>query len=205
MCNPFILEDGQVATISVKIKCGNLNCDCYPFVCFICKVCRERWWSHCHRGTPPRGVCSSCWNQERDLTEWTLKLKESRGEIVRESEEWWKIFAKGIKPENYCYHSNEPIPFVAEIIKGCCRKLLKGVRCDSPRIKDINWHSYVLRQKDKSKHRPPEEYSCCREDGTPRGSKHPSRRARQRSNKLWRVEPKSWDYKAMLEVLPQGW
>lgn len=135
---PFILEDGHIATISITIKCENPNCNCYPFVCFVCKVCRERWWSHCQRGTPPRGVCTPCWKLERDLTDWVLKVKVSRGEIEHDSEEWWRIFSKGIRPENFCYHSNEPIPFVVDIIEGCCRKSLIGVRCHSPRVKDCN-------------------------------------------------------------------
>lgn len=53
--------------------------------------------------------------------------------------------------------------------------------------------------------RSPEEYSCCREDGTPRGSRQLSRRARQRRNKQWRERPKQWDAQAAMDELPQDW
>lgn len=203
--DPYELEDGNIANADVRIKCGNIECNCYPFVCYICKVCGEWWWSHCHRGHPPRGICYPCWRKERDLTWEELEYRELIGEIVYESGEWWEIFAKGIRPELYCYHLNEPNPFIVEIVKGCCQKILKKLRCDVPEVRDSKWAAYIQRKANKLYLYPPDKYSCCREDGTPRGSKHPSRRARQRRKKLWRKEPKAWDNEAILTELPQDW
>lgn len=45
--NPYFTDDGLICNDDVRIKCGNCNCECYPFVCYICIVCREKWWSHC--------------------------------------------------------------------------------------------------------------------------------------------------------------
>ncbi|RMC21178.1 hypothetical protein DUI87_02036 [Hirundo rustica rustica] len=67
----------------------------------------------------------------------------------------------------------------AEIVDCTCRTRLKGIRCDTPPVKYRNWDSYVKRQQSCPRG-PPEEYPCCREDGTPRGSRQPSRRERQR-------------------------
>ncbi|RMC14367.1 hypothetical protein DUI87_05062 [Hirundo rustica rustica] len=75
----------------------------------------------------------------------------------------------------------------AEIVDCTCRTRLKGIRCDTPPVKYRNWDSYVKRQQSRPRG-PPEEYPCCREDGTPRGSRQPSRRERQRGKKLWRKE-----------------
>lgn len=43
---------------------------------------------------------------------------------------------RGINPELYCYHPNEPIPFMIDIIRVQRRKTLTGVRCVSPEIKN---------------------------------------------------------------------
>ncbi|XP_057269062.1 uncharacterized protein LOC130601185 isoform X1 [Pezoporus wallicus] len=71
-------------------------------------------------------------------------------------------------------------------------------------VKAAKWEAYVNRQKARNSYSP-EEFPCCQEDGTPRGSKQPSRRARQRRNKLWRKEPEQWDAKAAMAELPQDW
>ncbi|RMC12670.1 hypothetical protein DUI87_10194 [Hirundo rustica rustica] len=71
----------------------------------------------------------------------------------------------------------------AEIVDCTCRTRLKEIRCDTPPVKYRNWDSYVKRQQS-SPRGPPEEYLCCREDGTPCGSKQPSRQERQRGKKL---------------------
>ncbi|RMC20465.1 hypothetical protein DUI87_01315 [Hirundo rustica rustica] len=72
----------------------------------------------------------------------------------------------------------------AEIVDCTCRTRLKGIRCDTPPVKYQNWDSYVKRQQSRPRG-PPEEYPCCQEDGTPRGSRQPSRRERQREYDLW--------------------
>ncbi|RMC03998.1 hypothetical protein DUI87_19335 [Hirundo rustica rustica] len=54
----------------------------------------------------------------------------------------------------------------AEIVDCTCRTRLKGIRCDTPPVKYRNWDSYVKRQQSRPRG-PPEEYPCCREDGTP--------------------------------------
>ncbi|RMC21768.1 hypothetical protein DUI87_02637 [Hirundo rustica rustica] len=54
----------------------------------------------------------------------------------------------------------------AEIVDCTCRTRLKGIRCDTPLVKYQNWDSYVKRQQSRPRG-PPEEYPCCREDGTP--------------------------------------
>ncbi|RMC19673.1 hypothetical protein DUI87_03236 [Hirundo rustica rustica] len=72
----------------------------------------------------------------------------------------------------------------AEIVDCTCHTRLKGIRCDTPPVKYRNWDSYVKRQQSRPRG-PPEEYPCCREDGTPRGSRQPSRRERQREYDLW--------------------
>ncbi|RMC04216.1 hypothetical protein DUI87_19035 [Hirundo rustica rustica] len=69
----------------------------------------------------------------------------------------------------------------AEIVDCTCRTRLKGIRCDTPPVKYRNWDSYVKRQQSRPRG-PPEEYPCCREDDTPRGSRQPSRRERQRAS-----------------------
>ncbi|RMB93664.1 hypothetical protein DUI87_29893 [Hirundo rustica rustica] len=69
----------------------------------------------------------------------------------------------------------------SEIVDCTCRTRLKGIRCDTPPVKYRNWDSYVKRQQSRPRG-PPEEYPCCREDGTPRGSRQPSRQERQRDN-----------------------
>ena len=143
-------------------------------------------------------------NPKKTLTEWKLKQLESKQEIIRESHEWWEIFAKGINPQYYCYHSNEPVPFVAEILDIKCRREVLTVSCFAPLVKAAKWEAYINRQKARSSCSP-EEFPCCREDGTPRDSKQPGRRARQRRNKRWRKEPERWDTKATMAVLPQDW
>ncbi|RMC21133.1 hypothetical protein DUI87_01991 [Hirundo rustica rustica] len=55
---------------------------------------------------------------------------------------------------------------LAEIVDCTCRTRLKGIRCDTPPVKYRNWDSYVKRQQSRPRG-PPEEYPCCREDGTP--------------------------------------
>ena len=114
-------------------------------VCFYCKVCRERWWTHCLYGVPPRGVCQICWDKERRLTELTLKIKVSQGIIQKRSSRWWEVFTQGINPELY-YHPNEPIPFIINIIRVQCRKTLTGVRYVSPEVKNKNRETYLRRQ-----------------------------------------------------------
>ena len=203
--NPYYLDDGLISNDDVKIRCGNKYCNCHPFVCYTCKVCKERWWTHCVKGYPPRGVCISCYKSQREITNWTLTCKISKGELTSGSKEWWDIFTKGIEPNFYCYHPNEPKPFVAEITESLCRKLISKVRCDVPEIKHTNWRSYFTRQDLRRRVFPPEEHPCCREDGTPRGSKHPSRRARQRERRLWRKEPSNWSVAEMLAELPRDW
>lgn len=158
------------------IICNKVNCDCYPFVCFACKVCQERWGVQCRRGRLPTGVCTECYTTERELTKAVLKLGE--WEISGFPLNLRKIYTRGVHPENFCFHSNEPPPFVAQIIKECCRRELKGVPCDPPPVKDKNWEQYKVRQEQGNGRSG--EYRCCREDGLPRGLKHPSRRARQR-------------------------
>ncbi|XP_030902455.2 centromere protein Q isoform X2 [Melopsittacus undulatus] len=73
--------------------------------------------------------------------------------------------------------------------------------CSEERIKTAKWEAYINRQARNSCS--PEEFPCCREDGTPRDSKQPSRWARQRRNKLWGKESKQWDAKATMAELPQ--
>ncbi|RMC16152.1 hypothetical protein DUI87_08366 [Hirundo rustica rustica] len=70
-------------------------------------------------------------------------------------------------------------PEGAEIVDCTCHTRLKGIRCDTPPVKYRNWDSYVKRQQSHPRG-PPEEYPCCREDGTPCGSRQPSRQERQR-------------------------
>lgn len=152
------IESEYPITSDYRVFCPNPGCNCYPFICFICKVCQERWWTHCGQGVPPRGVCGHCYDLEREITREVLRKGEKDGTIPLESRLWWEIFAKGIRPEYYCYHSNEPIPFAAQIIKAVCRKTVPGVWCCSPYIKDRNWESYKQRQRPKE---PPEEYPCC--------------------------------------------
>lgn len=205
--NPLHTDEGLIFKNDVRIRCGNSNCRCYPFVCYICIVCREKWWSHCERGTPPTGVCIPCRKLQGQFTNWALAHAVSRGILKKGSSEWWEIVFKGINPHYYCYNFNLPAPFVADICDSVCRKRLRGVQCNTPEVKNRNWNSYIKRQETRQARSqgPPEEYSCCREDGTPRGPKQPGRRARQRSKKLWRKEPLYWDTRAMLAELPQEW
>lgn len=94
----YYLDNRLISNSSVKVKCRNQNCNCYPFVWYNCKVCRERWWSHCNRGYPPRGICNSCWKIQREITNWVLTCKLTSGEIQLESKGWWENFLKGCPP-----------------------------------------------------------------------------------------------------------
>lgn len=199
---------GNIYANHICIKCTDQYCkgNCYPFVCYQCLICGKKWWTHCNRGYPPPGVCRPCWSIQRELTNWVLALRVAQGKLQPHSKEWWDIFAKGIRPELYCYHTNEAIPFVARIIKGVCHQQIKEVSCNAPEVKDNNWNAYTLRASKKGRKSPPEEYSCCREDGTPRGSKQPSRRARQRRNKMWRKASRCpWNQEVMVTELPREW
>ncbi|XP_049667117.1 uncharacterized protein LOC126043156 [Accipiter gentilis] len=174
---------------NLQLRCNNQQCDCYPFVCFKRKVCQDKWWVHCYEGYPPNGVCEQCYKFERSLTDWKLKQFEQRREIVKGSLQWWDIFTKGI-------------PFVTEIVTVRCRREVLTVPCLTRLIKAAKWEAYVHRQKTRNSYSP-EEFPCCREDGTPRGSKQPSQRARQKRNQLWRNESGKWDAKAIMAELPQ--
>ncbi|CAM9108807.1 unnamed protein product, partial [Bubo scandiacus] len=61
-----------------------------------------------------------------------------------------------------------------------CRKQIPWVSCCGPEVKAKNWEAYVSQSRGK---RTPEEYNCCREDGTPCCSKQQSRQRRQRRTK----------------------
>lgn len=114
-------EIGNTYIHNIRLRCNDQQCDCYPFVCFKCRVCQDKWWTHCHEGYPPNGACEQCYKFERLLTDWELKQLEQKQEIIRGSPQRWEIFAKGIHPQYYCYHSNEPVPFVTEIVAVQCR------------------------------------------------------------------------------------
>lgn len=201
---------GNIYVEDIRIKCTSLNCissnNCYPFVCYQCLVCNNKWWTHCRNGRPPRGVCRPCWEIQRELTDLVLKIRVENETLKSESKEWWEIFSKGVNPTLYCYHSNEPAPFVANILKGVCRHQVNNLRCNSPDIKDPNWNAYIQRYKKKGQKYPPEDYPCCREDGAPRDSKHPSRRARQREKLWWRMLPRNrWNQEIMDQEMPRDW
>nr|XP_032600661.1 uncharacterized protein LOC116806960 [Taeniopygia guttata] len=71
-------------------------------------------------------------------------------------------------------------------------------------VQAAKWEAYVNRQKSRNSCSP-EEFPCCREDVAPRDSKQPSRRARQKRNRLWRKKSEQWDAKAGTTELPQDW
>lgn len=150
----------------IRVKCSWLDCNCYPFVCFVCKICNEQWWTHCRKGRAPRSVCKQCWRAQRKITEETLNWKVANQGLEAGTPAWWEIFTKGINPELHCYHSNEPLgPFLTDITIVKCRKRLKKLRCDIPQLKDRNWST--RRSKWARENSSPEEYPCCHEDGLP--------------------------------------
>ena len=139
------------------VFCDTPNCICYPFVCFKCTICKENWWSHCHHGYPPRASCDQCYARERTLTEEALRVGVLTGKIIKESNIWWTIFAKGIHPEKECFHSNEPEESTPEVLKILCRRQEPQVPCQAPQVKARSWEAY------KNRHgiaRDPERYGC---------------------------------------------
>lgn len=159
--------EGHAEHQSIRVKCSWLDCHCYPFACFSCKICKGLWWAHCRKGRAPKSVCQRCWLEQRKLTSEVLNYKVATRELTKGSPEWWEVFIKGINPEFHCYHSNEPLgPFLTDIVQVKCRKLVKRLRCDTPQLNTKNWNS--RRSKWERGNNPtPEEYLCCREDGLP--------------------------------------
>lgn len=159
--------EGNAKHNDIKVACSWLDCNCYPFACFCCKICKELWWVHCKKGRAPRSVCQPCWEEQRELTALVLNQKVAARELKVGSPLWWQIYSKGVNPDLYCYHPNEPSgPFKTDIVSVKCRKQVKELRCDIPPLKDKNWHS--KRKWERGVSSAPEEYPCCREDGTPR-------------------------------------
>lgn len=189
-------------TSDVRVRCEKPGCKCYPFICFRCKKCQEKWWTHCKRGTPPRGVCSFCYKSERRLTDWALRRFGNK--FPDWTPEQWYYFAFGINPEYYCYHPQEQIPFVIEIVAVQCRLEVAAIRCNECMVKAKSWPAYTTRLTSCIRHIPTRD-SCCREDGNPRVWPQPSRRARQRRKTHRRKEPATWDVQAALAELPQDW
>ena len=177
------------------------NCECHPFICFKCKKCREKWWTHCERGTPPRGVYSSCYKSERHLTDWALKRFGNK--FPDWTPEQWFYFAFGINPEYYCYYPQERVPFIIDIVTVQCRREVKAIRYNGHMVKAKAWPAYVHRLTKSNRHIPTRD-SCCREDGNPRGWLQPSRRARQRGT-YQRKGPTTWNAQTTLAELPQDW
>lgn len=163
------------------IFCPIETCICFPFICIRCNVCKEGWWIHNTHGINLRSSCKQCYQRERRLTNQALKIGVKTGKIIEDSKTWWEIFTKGINPEVECTHPNWPTEYHPQILKVICRKQIPWVPCRGPEIRAENWETCVSRSRGK---RAPEEYGCCREDGTPCCSKQQSRQRRQRRTKV---------------------
>ena len=115
--------EGHANQRDMRIRCSWLDCHCYPFAYVACKSCKKQRWIHCRKGRVPHSVCGPCWREQRDLTDQVLKYKVATRELKEGSPAWWEIYSKGVNPNLYCYHLNEPcVPFATDILRVKCQR-----------------------------------------------------------------------------------
>lgn len=158
-------------TESFSVKCTEPDCDCYPFIHFICEYCNKVWVTHCRAGIQLSGLCLNCFEQEQYVTNQFLNLATRLGLIELDSLIWFHQFQNRLRSK---------LQATAWIITIECHRLNK-VPCSADPVDLCQWGIFKQRYASRPWHETTDDDSCCQEDGLPCCWPYPSgRRARQR-------------------------